>query len=376
MRPLSIFNYYRNNLKKLLTVFIAVSLSVFLLYILQMIIYSSFRTEYQAFVEPQKYYSIFIRNENYIEEELVESIKEQKSTDYIMPFLYFYTNITYTFGETGTRILSLNTEDMRLLMSAARLKLIQGRFPVPGSDEIILHKLVAKNKGLKVGDKIGSSLNRKEVFVGEHKIVGIIDGTPIISFNSLESWIQTYNLDPYKYGLLVIPKKGRLDELNKYIDSLPYQGLEIRTLNSVTSQNTQSSSNIETLLTVINIIVITIVSLCVGFLCYIYFYQRRKEFGLLNAVGFTRQRIINRAFAEVSGINAAGFFAGILLALLCGLVLDILLFNPKGQLLVLWDFSYLTRVLCIPIFVSLFSVIPIWRMLKKLDPIAIIEGEA
>lgn len=375
MKPLSIFNYYRNNLKRLSAVFIAVSLSVFLLYTLQMLIYSSFRTEYLSLVESQKYYSSFLRKESLIDPELVESIKKQKSAGMIMPWVFYYTNITYTLGETGTKILSLSTDDMRSLMSAANLKLIQGRFPVAGSEEILLHRLVAKNKGLEIGDSIGSNIDNKEPFPGEHKIVGIIDGTPIISFNSLETWINTYHLDPYKYGMIVIPGKGKLDELNKYIESLPYQGLEIRTLNSTTIQITESSGNVDTLLTLINLIVITIVSLCVGFLCYIYFYQRRTEFGLLNALGFTRQHIINRAFAEVSGINAAGFLAGILLALLCALVLNTLHFIPKGQLLVLWDLSYLTRVLCIPLFVSLFSVLPIWRMLNKLDPIAIIEGE-
>lgn len=375
MKPLSIFNYYRNNMKRLLVVFLAVSLSVFLLYTVQMLIFSSYRTEYLSFVEPQKHYSSLLFKDKQIDRKLISSIMKQDSVDSVIPWVMYYTNISYTFGVTGTKILSLNSGDINPMMSAVGMKLVSGRLPEPGSDEVVLHKIVAKNKGLSIGDKIGSDLNRKEVFHGTHKIVGIVDGISIISFNSLETWINTYKYDPYQYGIIIIPRKGCLDELNKYIDSLPYQGLDIRTLNSVTAEHGESIRNINTLLTLINMIVITIVSLCSGFLCYIYFYQRRTEFGLLNAIGYTRQHVINRALAEVSGINVFGFLAGFLLALICAFFLNSFVFKPKGQLLVIWDFSFLARAFCIPLFVSLFSVLPIWRMLKKLDPIAIIEGE-
>lgn len=375
MRPLSIFNYYRNNMKKLLAVFLAVTFSVFLLYTLQMLIFSSFRTVHLAYVEPQKHFSSLLYKDKRIDPELTKSIRNQRQVEHIIPWVMYYTYITYAFGETGTRILSLNAGDMDTVMTATGLKLIKGRLPKPGTEEIALHKIVAKNKNLDVGDRIGSYIDGKEVFRGAHEIVGIVDGPAILSFNSLETWSNTYGYDPYLYGLIVIPKKGGLNELNQYIDSLPYQGLDVRTLNSVTAEQEETDRSVKTLLTLINMIVITIVSLCSGFLCYIHFYQRRAEFGLLNAIGHTRQRIINRAFAEVSGINMIGFLTGVFLGLLCALVLDILVFTPKGQLLVIWDMQFLVQVFCIPLFVTLFSIIPIWRMLKRLDPIAILEGE-
>lgn len=375
MKPLSIFNYYRNNMKRLLAVFLAVTFSVFLLYTLQMLIFSSFRTLYLAYVEPQKHFSSLLYKDKRIDPELTKSIRNQAQVEHVIPWVMYYTYITYAFGETGTRILSLNAGDMDTVMSAAGLKLIGGRLPKPGTEEIALHKIVAKNKGMDIGDSIGSYVDGKEAFRGTHEIVGIVDGPGILSFNSLETWCNAYGYDPYMYGLIVIPKKGGLNELNLYIDSLPYQGLDVRTLNSVTAEQEETDRSVKTLLTLINMIVITIVSLCSGFLCYIYFYQRRAEFGLLNAIGYTRQRIINRAFAEVSGINMFGFLAGVLLGLLCAFAVDILVFIPKGQLLTVWDLQYLLRAFCIPLFVTLFSIIPIWRMLKKLDPIAILEGE-
>ena len=168
MKPLSVWNYYKNNIKKLIIIFITISLSVFLLYTIQMLVMSSFHTEYLAYVEPQKHYSSILRKEKLLEPELIESIKKQESVDYVMPWVMYYTNISCTIEETGTKILSLNSDDMKLLIPAMGLTLIEGRLPVPRSEEVVLHKLVAKNKGLSIGDKIGSHLDKNEVYPGEH----------------------------------------------------------------------------------------------------------------------------------------------------------------------------------------------------------------
>lgn len=377
MKPLSVLNYYRNNVKKLMPVFIAVSLSVFLLYAVQMLVCSAFRTEYLAFVEPQKYYSSIRPIGRLLDPGLIESVKSNESAGSVFPFIFNYTNIMNTLGDdTGTKVLTMRSADIEALISKLGVRISEGRLPRPGSDEVLLHGLVARNKGLKIGDVFGNDIDKREFYPGRHTVSGLLDGSPIVSFDSLETWMKTNNIkDPYPFGLVIIPKDNGAVGLNKYLDSLPAGGMEVRTLSYVTARHNESVSSINTLLTVINIIIIGIVSLCAGFLCYIFFNQRRTEFGILNAIGYTRQQIINRAFAEVSGINGAGFAAGLLLALLAFVPFKQLIFTPRGQILVWWDAGYLMKVFCIPLFVTLFSLIPVWRMLEKLDPIAIIEGE-
>lgn len=57
MRPLSAITYFLNNKKRFYAIFIAIALSVFLLYTLQIIIHSSYQVTELAFIEPQKHYS-------------------------------------------------------------------------------------------------------------------------------------------------------------------------------------------------------------------------------------------------------------------------------------------------------------------------------
>jgi ABC-type antimicrobial peptide transport system permease subunit len=206
-------------------------------------------------------------------------------------------------------------------------------------------------------------------------VVGILEGKSLVSFSSLEYWMQRYKArDPYSYGIIILPKKGASAKLSSQLQYLPYQGLDIRTLDSIKRENTESSSGAKLLLNLINLTVIAIVTICTGFLCYIYFYQRRTEFGILNAIGYTRRQIISKAFIEVGGMSTVGLAAGLLVSLLVCILINRWVLIPKGQLLRLWNPECLLSTLCIPLFVTVFSTFPVWRMLNRLDPVAIIEG--
>jgi putative ABC transport system permease protein len=260
-------------------------------------------------------------------------------------------------------------------MSKFKLTLKAGRLPEAGTREIAIHYLLARNKNLKIGDKIGSNLDKEEIIQGERTIVGLIEGKSIVSFDSLETWLKDNQVDfEYMLGMVILPKDGYAQQLNRQLESLNLPGLEVRTFNTVNSQYTRDSESIKIILTFISILVIVIVSFCTGFLCFIYFSQRRSEFGLLNAIGYSKQQVINRAFGEISGLNIFGFVAGISLSLLVGVLIDFISYAPRGQILEVWDLNNIMKAACIPIFVTLFSIVPIWRMLKKLDPITIIEG--
>jgi ABC-type antimicrobial peptide transport system permease subunit len=118
-----------------------------------------------------------------------------------------------------------------------------------------------------------------------------------------------------------------------------------------------------------------IVTLCVAFLYYLYFYQRRPEFGMLEALGHTRTMIISRAFREVLVINSLGLLPGLAATYCGGWLLNRMVFVKHGLPLVLWDSSYLWWLIPIPISITLCSIIPVWRIIKKVDPILMIEGE-
>lgn len=376
MNSFSVIKFYINNRRRFLSVFTSITLSTILLYTVQMLINSTFITSYNTVVEPQKYYSSITNKGRLLDPKLVDKIKSIDSVENIIPWVFRFTNISCNIGgNTGTKVFTVKHDDMLTLMSRLKLTLKEGRLPETGTREIAIHYLLAKNKKLGIGDKIGSNIDKEEIIQGERTIVGLIDGKSIVSFDSLETWLKDNKVNfEYLMGMIILPKEGASQQLNRNLDSLHLPGLEIRTFNSVNAQNSRDTENIKIILTFISILVILIVSFCTGFLCYIYFSQRQSEFGLLNAIGYSKQQVVNRALVEISGMNVIGFTAGILLSMLAGKVIDLVSYAPRGLIFQLWSLNYLMKAACIPLFATLFSIVPVWRMLKRLDPICIIEG--
>ncbi len=376
MKPLAVFRYYSLNIRKSIAIFCAISLSVFLLYTVQMLIDSALSINYRTFVLPQKYFASVTAKSKVIDAGLIEQIKSIEPIEKMMPWVFHYTNFDSSIGgRIGTKVITAKQADILVLMQEMGLKLKAGRLPEPGTNEIALHELVAANKKLKVGDRIGSNLVKDEVIQGEKVISGLIRGESIVSFDSLEYWMEKNKVekDDYSLGMILLPEKGTMHQLEQRLNQLDTTGLEVRTYTLTASQAARDSESIHMLLTMINMMVIAIVSICTGFISYIYFAQRQGEFGILGAMGYTRQEIIRKAFFEIFWIDLVSFGVGILLSWAAGLVLNLAVYLPKGQPLVLWEPDYVVKAVCVPVFTILFSVIPVWRMLKRLDPVSIIE---
>jgi len=281
---------------------------------------------------------------------------------------------------TGTKVFTVKRKDMERLISAMSLKLSEGRLQEPGTNEIVLHRVVSENKSLGVGDRIGSAIQKQEALEGEQIIVGLLEGESIVSFDSLEYWARRNQSTPddLTTGILMINRPGQIDPglIDLYMKDADLQGLDGRTFRSVTSQYEADLESIRIILAVISMMIILILTICTSFINYINYYQRRNEFGILNAMGYSFKRIVNRVFIEIIIMNAAGFAAGVLLAVAAGTLLELAVYLPKGLHLLLVNPDYFVPAACIPVFGTIFSFLPVWKLLRTLDPVAVIEGVA
>jgi putative ABC transport system permease protein len=310
-----------------------------------------------------------------LNENIINTISKVDGVDKVIPCVFDWTSIDVGLGTNyATSILSLEMDTIPKMMELMDLKLIKGTMPIEIND-IILHKQVAINKKLVIDDFIGRRISKQETLPEVYHIVGIIDGPSVVSFAPIDFYMDFYQLPyEYLYGGIILPKEGELDKMNQALDTLEPSDYQIDTLTIQEAAAEENITKIGILVSAINIFIILIVSSCIGFLCYIYFSQRRSEFGLLWALGFSRQQVINRAFTEVNSINLIGYIIGILMSLFIGVILNYSYYIPSGDYLKIIDIRCFLGAACSPIFVTLFSLVPVWRMLKKLDPISIIDG--
>ncbi|RAU98163.1 ABC transporter permease [Paenibacillus sp. YN15] len=377
VKPLSNWTYYRNNPRRVWSMLSIIILSVFLLFTLQMLIQSAFRFSYVSNVEPKKFYSSVLARESPLTPALIEKLNACPGTQQVLPGAYGYSNFRGLLGDASdTKVYFLKETDMSLMMERMGTKLAEGRLPAPGSNEIVVHQAIAHNKKLKLGSEMGSLVDKRERLSGRYVISGLLEGKAVVSYASFETLIKQYGINPsseYRNYAFMLPQPERLAEMNRCLASLPPGNYDITTYNTTKLKYEEGMEGITLLLTAISFIVILIVTISAGFLCYIYFFQRRSEFGLLAAIGYSRHQITVRAFIEIGGLALIGYGAGLAGGVLSGILLNIVLFVPRGEPLILWQVEYGLSAACIPLFVAVTGMVPIWRMLKRLDPIAIIE---
>lgn len=377
MRPYSNFKYYRCHKGKLFLLVIPLFLSVFVLYFIHMVISSFYEVEYNAFVETRKYYTSIQARGDLIGSDIIETMRAYENTEKVVPCVLGYTEISGIISTVGVRIYLLHQQDIRELISRMGLYLSSGRLPAPKEYEVVLPEAVIKNKGLSLGDMIGSDLGAGEKLTGKYKIVGSLKGKALCGFASLEAWqAGTGVAQPEEYGILVYAKKGKLNELNRYMMYLPMTGIELSSLNSSMTGYAESSQSIYLLLNVIYCSVLIIVSVCLGFLTYLFYHARMREFAVLHVIGYSRQSIIFQNIFEVASINLLSWLGGAAAAVITGVLLNILILSRTGTPLVLITCETFILSLCIPMLCIIAQTLSIGLSVSKTDMVSVIELES
>ncbi len=377
MKPVSNMKYYKHNKGRLFLLVVPLLLCVILLHTVYMIINSYYSVQYNAFVETRKHYTSIQARGSLIKTEILTTIENNEDTQKVVPCVLGYTEIESVLSTVGVRVYLLYQNDLREFMDKMNLKLAVGRLPDPGKNEIILHENIVKNKNLTIGDTIGNDIAAKEKLPGQYRIVGTLKGKALAGFASLEAWKEAIGEDnPEQYGVLIYAKEGKLDSLNRYLSYLPLTGNDLSSYSNSWSDFTESSESIYLLLNVIYGSVLIIVSVCLGFLTYLFYHGRLKEFAILNVIGYSRQTIILRNISEVLVLNFLSAISGILCSIIIGLVLNQAVFIAKGTPLNVLDPKAIILSLCIPMLCIIVQTVSIGISFnKKIDIVGVIEME-
>jgi len=107
---------------------------------------------------------------------------------------------------------------------------------------------------------------------------------------------------------------------------------------------------------------------------YVFFTQRREEFGTLHAVGRSRLWLVLRTMKETGSMITVAWLIG---AVLCGIGLmyiQAIVYTPRGLSLNPFNPTPWLLTFPIPLAVVAVSAGTIGRLLSRLDPVSVIEG--
>ena len=259
-----------------------------------------------------------------------------------------------------------------------------GRLPRPRSNELVLSEPLAQNRDLHVGDVVGRPVNERDGEIPtEMLIVGILGPGSRATLSTREvglgfasgEYLASHELyTSWPVHLFVVPATGQKAELNRWLqETIASRRTLVETYARGLQDMDRATRGILLLFAAVESIIAIVAAIALAALNYIFFTQRRDEFGILHSVGRGRPWLVLRTTKETTGVVLVAWLIGATMCVAILLYAQMAVFAPKGLNLNLLDLTPWMFTLPIPIAVVTASVATIAWMLRKLDPVAVVE---
>jgi ABC-type lipoprotein release transport system permease subunit len=286
-------------------------------------------------------------------------------------------------NRTTTGIYGVSEDDIQYLINLYGLQIEEGRLPRPRSNEIVVSRPIAMNRGLHVGDRVGRPVYEDDRNIPtEMVVVGILSrlsqerGESEL-WSGFASYEYLHNHELYSslpVNLLIVPAEGHKEEVDGWLEESVASGqTAVRTYSRVMSGLRRSMWNLLLAFAVAESIIAIVAAIALAVLSYTFFAQRREEFGILHAMGHSRAWLVLRTVGEATSVVAVAWLIG---AAMCGTGLVYMQTNvyaPKGLVLDVFNTAPWLFTLPMPLAVVTVSGGLVAWMLSKLDPVAVIE---
>jgi hypothetical protein len=324
--------------------------------------------------------------------DVVAQIRAHSAVAHVIPVktLSMVINIPM-YGElTSMPVYAVREQDLSILLDAYSLRLGEGELVQPRSGHVVLTSALARNRNLDVGSVIGYPVNERDEIPTELIVVGLLESTkPALVERAgydvppMPRWV---GFASYEYvdgherytgtptHMLVIPVEGRDSEVETWLrETVASPRVEIETLDK-SYRRWQGLVQISQMITDIGIVILTVAAgLALTILNYIFFTQRRDEFGTLHAVGHSRATLLTRALRESVSITAVAWLVGAAICITGVICFQTYIYTPLGTSVDLTNPTPWLFTLPIPIAVVGASASTIAWALSRLDPVAVIE---
>ena len=355
---LNSFLYLKRNVKKPILIICISSLAV-LVISLTVAIISSIRISMMKVVVNQfDNYSAAIYKET---DGMAKSILEEKLPNVdLYEVSIDFTNFNTAFGTNSAFLYSFFDEDtMQAVFKRCEQKLVAGRIPQIGCSEIILHESILKNRGLSIGDQLGTK-----------KIVGAMDGNYIVGY----SFFSDGELEQAGYqspGFIVFSKDTDTSYVRETLDKLDTDQWQTFTYTEMNKQVQEEMNTINLIMLMIVVMIVSCLSIAVSALIFTIYTGRYDEFAILNAMGYKKRTIRVLIVSEIVILAVFSWILGYSLSLVGMLIVNKTIYQDLGQQMPLFTVQGLYYSILLP-FLSIFcAVLPVSRKLSKTDLIGI-----
>jgi hypothetical protein len=329
-----------------------------------------------------------------LDPEIVAQIRAHPATAHVVPAKPLRTSVNaaaVVFGEISMPIIAVREDDMRTLVGVYGMRIAEGRLPRPRANEIVLSSALALNRRVGIGDSVGQPVYESDGIPTEMVVVGILE--PVVSqprpggaggaFSYAPQWI---GFAPYEYvegheryaalptHFLVASLEGRETELETWLEeNVASSQVAVETFGATYRLARDVERGMFSFFAGAEVIIALAAATALAVLHYIFFAQRREEFGTLHAVGHSRAWLIWRVLRESVSVVGAAWLVGAVLCAAGMLYVQANVYVPRGMSVNLYNPWPWLLTLPIPVAIVAASAGTIAWTLSRLDPVAVIE---
>ncbi|HZH97457.1 MAG TPA: ABC transporter permease [Fimbriimonadaceae bacterium] len=283
------------------------------------------------------------------------------------------TQVQSIVGKWPFVVVGLKPDDLDFFMKRMEVRGVNGRLPTPGLPEAIVSEPVSRNLKLKIGSVLLSPDNQDSYSTKHVKIVGIAKTDLWFMATSYE-YHAKYHFPPFNNLLVYAHNPSDQRKLDLWAEkAFKGERLEMFAYHMLEDDTDKMFVTLYKILNVIIGTLVVVLAFLMGMLINIYQGQRLVEFGLLQALGYTKKRILRRVLTENILVITLGWMTGVLAAYGLLQITDKLLMYPNAYALNIYDQAAWSYTAVIPLAILFVASLTVFFRFRKFDPVGIVE---
>jgi ABC-type lipoprotein release transport system permease subunit len=312
-------------------------------------------------------------------------IREYTDVDAVVPAMKLRVRVDVPpMAHPSIPLYAVATDDLEMLIGFYGAQIEQGHLPEPRSNQVALSEALAQNRNWHVGDKIGRAYGDRtdDELPTEMIVVGILSSPPgqpdlWTGFASLAYMSNHEFYAGRSTHLLVLPMHGRKRAMDRWLrEQIASSRTSVQTYDQMQADLRIGMWLLLAVFAIIESVIAVVAAVAAGLLSYTFFAQRRQEYGVLYAIGHNRSKLVWLTVRESAGTVAVAWLLGMMLCAIGLVYMRTAVFAPKGVTFNLFHPAPWLFTLPLPLAVVVVGSGLVTRMLRRLDPVAIIDGRA
>ena len=270
-------------------------------------------------------------------------------------------------------VLGFEPSDMDYFLRRLDVTGISGRLPLSGKPEAVVSEPVARNLGLHLGSELLGPDKNESYSPNSVRVVGIVKTELWTMFTSFD-YLKENHFPPVNVALAFAQNKSEQSTLDHWAaNTFKGNRAQIFAYFQIEKQTNEMFKTLYKILNVVIGVLVLDVTFMMGMLINIFQGQRLVEFGLLQAIGFTKKQLMKRMFGETFIVVVLGWIIGVFLAFVGLIVAKKVLMDPSAYALNLFDTQAFAYTLVVPVAVLVAGALTIASRFRKFDPVGIVE---